>query len=56
VVATILGVSVAASMIATRGQGRRAVQAPQDPPFRVATEEETAATTSLWRPSRTAAG
>jgi tellurite resistance protein TerC len=56
VVATILGVSVAASMIATRGQGRRAFQAPQDPPFRVATEEETAATTSLWRPFPPAAG
>jgi tellurite resistance protein TerC len=55
VVALILGVSVVASMIATRGQGRRAVKGPERPPFRVATVEETAATTSLWRRSPTAA-
>ncbi len=51
VVALILGVSVVTSMIATRGQGRRAVQVPQSPPFRVATQEEIAATTSVWRRS-----
>lgn len=42
VVVTILAVSIGASLYATRGQGRRTVAAPVDPPFRVATEQETA--------------
>ena len=49
VVALILGTSVVASLVATRGQGRRTAPTPQDPPFRVATEAELAATTSVWR-------
>ncbi|OLT11217.1 tellurium resistance protein TerC, partial [Kocuria sp. CNJ-770] len=39
VVATILTVSIAASLRATRGQGRRALPAPPVPPFRTASEE-----------------
>ncbi len=53
VVALILGVSVVASVIATRGQSRRAIPAPENPPFRAATPEEIAATTSVWRRSPT---
>jgi tellurite resistance protein TerC len=49
VIATILGVSVWASLRATRGQARRAVAAPAAPPFRVATEEELASVEPLWR-------
>jgi tellurite resistance protein TerC len=49
VIATILGVSVWASLRATRGEGRRAVEAPATPPFRVATEEELASVEPLWR-------
>ncbi len=49
VVTLILSASVIASMIATRGQGRREVAAPEHPPFRVATDEEMAAATSPWR-------
>jgi tellurite resistance protein TerC len=49
VIVTILGVSVLASLRATRGQGRRSVEAPADPPFRVATEEEMASLEPLWR-------
>ncbi len=49
VITTILAVSVWASLRATRGQGRRAVQAPAAPPFRVATEEEVAEVEPLWR-------
>ena len=52
-VALILGVSVIASMIAARGQGRRVMGTPEHPPFRVASEEEIAATTSVWRRSAT---
>ena len=40
VVATILAVSVGASLYATRGQGRRAAPVPVAPPFRVATQDE----------------
>ncbi|WEV79652.1 TerC family protein [Janibacter cremeus] len=43
VVATIITVSVVASLRATRGQGRRALPAPTNGPFRVATEAENAA-------------
>ncbi|RYB88541.1 TerC family protein [Nocardioides glacieisoli] len=49
VVTLILGVSVVASLIATRGQARREAPVPENPPFRVATEEEIAATTSIWK-------
>ncbi|WP_409329859.1 TerC family protein [Trujillonella humicola] len=47
VIATILGVAVAASLRATRGQSRRAVPAPVAPPFRAATEAELADTEPL---------
>lgn len=53
VVTTILGVSVIASLLATRGQERRAISAPDNQPFRIATEEEVAATTSIWRSAST---
>jgi tellurite resistance protein TerC len=49
VITTILGVSVAASILATRGQARQAMTVPERTPFRVATEEEMAVTTSIWR-------
>ncbi|WP_409331627.1 TerC family protein [Trujillonella humicola] len=49
VIATILGVSVALSLRATRGQGRRAIQSPTAPPFRTATDDELAALEPLWR-------
>ncbi|MGY1682804.1 TerC family protein [Geodermatophilus sp. SYSU D01176] len=52
VIATILAVSVWLSLRATRGQARRALQAPADPPFRVATEAETAALEPVWRRPR----
>lgn len=52
VVTLILGTSVVASMIATRGQARRAIADPENPPFRIATDEELAATASAWRRSR----
>lgn len=42
VVVTILAVSIGASLWTTRGQGVRALAAPTNPPFRVATEQETA--------------
>jgi tellurite resistance protein TerC len=42
VISLIIGISVVASLRATRGQGRRAVTAPSAPPFRVATEDELA--------------
>ncbi|ADG73003.1 Integral membrane protein TerC [Cellulomonas flavigena DSM 20109] len=56
VVVTILAVSVAASLHATRGQGRRAVTAPTDPPFRVADEAETRALEPLLRRRPAGAG
>ncbi|GAA4677743.1 TerC family protein [Pseudonocardia yuanmonensis] len=43
VIATILGVSIVASLRATRGQERRPLAAPTTPPFRTATPEEIAA-------------
>ncbi|MDT0166428.1 TerC family protein [Actinotalea sp. AC32] len=49
VVATILTVSVVASLRATRGQGRRALETPTDPPFRVATVEEMASLEPVLR-------
>jgi len=42
VIATILTVSVVASLRATRGQERQSLPTPADPPFRVATAEEDA--------------
>lgn len=42
VVVTILAVSIGASLWTTRGQGVRALPTPTNPPFRVATEQETA--------------
>jgi tellurite resistance protein TerC len=52
VIATIIGVSIAASLRATRGQGRRALEAPADPPFRVASDAEVAALEPTWRRRR----
>ncbi|WP_299951136.1 TerC family protein [uncultured Modestobacter sp.] len=54
VIATIIGVSVAASLRATRGQGRVPVATGAAAPFRVASAEETAALEPTWR--RPAAG
>lgn len=59
VVSLILAVSVVASMVATRGQGRRTFEMPGEPPFRVATADELATSSSVWRRStnvRTPAG
>ncbi|QBX56425.1 TerC family protein [Nocardioides seonyuensis] len=59
VVSLILAVSVVASMVVTRGQGRRAFEMPGEPPFRVATADELATSSSVWRRStnvRTPAG
>jgi tellurite resistance protein TerC len=52
VIATIIGVSIAASLRATRGQARRALEAPSTPPFRVAPAEEDAELEPIWRRSR----
>ncbi len=49
VIATILGVSIGASLWATRGQGRRAPTAPAHSPFGTASPEEIAALEPLWR-------
>ncbi|HST72883.1 TerC family protein [Kocuria sp. U4B] len=48
VVATIITVSILASLAATRGAGRRALPTPADPPFRVATAAEDAALEPVW--------
>ena len=55
IIVTILTVSVLASLRATRGEGRRALEAPAEPPFRVASDEEVAALEPTWR-RRTPAG
>ncbi|WP_406632979.1 TerC family protein [Pseudarthrobacter quantipunctorum] len=55
VIAAILLVSVAASLWATRGQGRQPLPAPERAPFGTASPEEMAALEPLWRrrePSR----
>lgn len=52
VVATIITVSIVASLRATRGQGRKALPQPTEPPFRVATEEENAELEPVWRRHR----
>jgi tellurite resistance protein TerC len=49
VIATTIGVSVAASLWATRGRGRAAPAAPAAPPFREATADELARLEPLWR-------
>ncbi|WP_203567288.1 TerC family protein [Aestuariimicrobium ganziense] len=49
IVATIIGVSIVASLRATRGQGRQALPASATAPFRLATEEEIAACEPVWR-------
>ena len=49
VIATILGVSIGASLWATRGQARRAPAAPAHSPFGTASPEEIAALEPLWR-------
>jgi tellurite resistance protein TerC len=49
VVATIIGVSIYLSLRATRGQGRKALEVPSAPPFRMATEEEMASLEPVWR-------
>ena len=49
VVVTILATSIGLSLQATRGQERRALEAPVDPPFRVATDEELRALEPLRR-------
>ncbi|SFF63484.1 TerC family protein [Blastococcus tunisiensis] len=56
VVTVLIGGSIALSLRATRGQGRSALRPPTDPPFRVATAEETAALEPVWRRSRVATG
>ncbi|PWW22250.1 tellurite resistance protein TerC [Geodermatophilus normandii] len=52
VIVTILGVSIVASLRATRGQGRRALETSAAPPFRMASAEETASVEPLWRRRR----
>jgi tellurite resistance protein TerC len=56
VVATIIGTSIWLSLRATRGQGRKALQPPANPPFAVATAEETAALEPVLRRRRRTAG
>ncbi|MFI7484146.1 TerC family protein [Kocuria sp. M1R5S2] len=58
VVAMIITVSIVLSLRATRGQGRRALPSPANPPFHIATEVENAALEPVWgrrRPSRSPA-
>ncbi len=52
VIATILTVSIVASLRATRGQGRRAPAVAGTPPFRVATPEELESTEPVLRHRR----
>ncbi|PNI07472.1 tellurium resistance protein TerC [Arthrobacter sp. AFG7.2] len=55
VIAVILSVSVAASLWATRGQGRQPLPAPEHAPFGTASGEDMAALEPVWRrrePSR----
>lgn len=52
VVVTILATSVIASLVATRGQGRRSAPVPDDPPFRHASEEEMASLEPVVRRRR----
>lgn len=52
VIATILTVAVTASLRATRGEGRRAVAAPAQPPFRMATQAELGSIEPVRWPAR----
>jgi tellurite resistance protein TerC len=56
VVAAIIGVSIALSLRATRGQGRREIPVPTNPPFRLATEAEIAEAEPVWGRRRTPVG
>ncbi len=56
VIAAILGVSIAASLRATRGQGRRTLQTPAAAPFRIASDEEVGQLEPVWRRRRRPAG
>ena len=49
VIAVLIGGSVAASLIATRGNSRHAPTPSVDPPFRTATDDEVAEVESVWR-------
>ena len=51
VVATIIAVSIGASLIATRGEGRHAVEAAPAGPFRIATASELASAEPVFRRS-----
>jgi tellurite resistance protein TerC len=53
VIATILTVSVVASLRATRGHERQSPPTPAEPPFRIATAEEDAQLEPLFRRGRT---
>ena len=53
VVATIIGTSIWLSLRATRGQGRREIPLPENPPFRPATDTELAEAEPVWRRRRT---
>ena len=52
VIATILTVSVVASLRATRGQDRRSLPTPTEPPFRIATPDEDARLEPLFGRAR----
>ena len=45
-------ISVVASRRATRGQGRHDIAAPENPPFRTATDDELAEVEPVWRRTR----
>ena len=49
VILAILAVTIIASLMATRGQGRRAIEMPPAATFRDATEEEMRESGSIWR-------
>lgn len=53
VIATILTVSVVASLRATRGHERQSLPTPAEPPFRIATAEEDTQLEPLFRRGRT---
>lgn len=55
VVATIIAVSITASLVATRGQGRREVEAAPAGAFRIATASELASAEPLFRRPRASA-
>lgn len=56
VVALIIAVAITASLIATRGQGRREIQVESAGAFRLATEEEMAELEPVFRSRRATAG